>query len=140
MINQVRFSELIKSFLTKNHPEFTATITDKNDNSFDCDLRNPTNEFAIWIATYNSEITIGIEDPNGKTDIHTHISCYEEEDIDEALNELDSTVKKIQNGVLILYHSDLKGYQWTNDINSIFERKKPTEKIKVYYWNTNQNE
>ena len=119
MINQARFSEIIKSFLTENYPEFTATITYKDDKSFDCDLRNPTNEFSIWIATYNSEITIGIEDPSGKTDIHTHISCYEEEDIDESLIQLNKKIKEIENGKLILYHSNLKGYQWTNDINLI---------------------
>ncbi len=137
MINQSHFSELIKSFLVENYPEFTATITQKEDESFDCDLRNPTNEFSIWIATYNSEITIGIEDPNGKTDIHTHISCYEEQDIDDALIELTKTINEIKNGKLILYHSDIKGYHWTNDINLIIEKKKTSEKIRQYTWNKN---
>ncbi|SDX59259.1 hypothetical protein [Aequorivita viscosa] len=137
MINQARFSEIIKSFLIENYPEFTATITENDDKSFDCDLRNPTNEFSIWIATYNSEITIGIEDPNGKTDIHTHISCYEEEDIDDALIELTKTIKEIKNGKLILYHSDIKGYQWTNDIKLVIEKKKASEKIRQFTWNKN---
>ena len=135
MINQARFSELIKSFLKENYPEFTATINEGNDKSFDCDLRNPTNEFSIWIATYNSEITIGLEDPSGKTDIHTHISCYEEGDIDFALTKLANTIEEIKRGKLILYHSDIEGYQWTNRISSIIEKKKTLEKIRVYAWN-----
>ncbi len=136
MINQERFSEIIKSFLIASFPEFIASLTYNHDKSFECDLRNPTNEFSIWIATYNSEITIGIEDPSGKTDIHTHISCYQQEDIDDALNELTITIRKIKDGKLILYCSDLKGYQWTNNINSIIEKKKKLEKIRVYYWYT----
>ena len=46
-MNQDRFSELIKSFLIENFPEFTNNISNKDDTSFDCDLRNPTNEFSI---------------------------------------------------------------------------------------------
>ena len=40
------------------------------------------------IATYNYEITLGIEAPDGNTDIHTHISCYEEEDINDSFSKM----------------------------------------------------
>ncbi|GGZ94604.1 hypothetical protein [Algibacter mikhailovii] len=136
-MNQKRFSELIKSFLVQKFPEFTKTINYKDDNSFDCDLRSPTNEFSIWIATYNSEITIGLEDPSGKTDIHTHISCYEEEDINNALTDLATEINNITKGKTLLYHSDRIGYQWTNDINLILKRKNTFENIRVYNWNVN---
>ena len=67
MINQEHFSELIKELLMEQLPEFCPTIEYNKDGSFDCDLRNPSNEFSIWIATYNSEITLGIEAPDGNT-------------------------------------------------------------------------
>ena len=134
-MNQERFSELIKSFLAEKFPEFTKTINYKDDKSFDCDLRNPTNEFSIWIATYDSEITIGLEDPNGKTDIHNHISCYEEEDINDALTELTTEINDIRKNKTVLYHSDIDGYQWTNNINLILKRKNKLENIRVYNWN-----
>jgi hypothetical protein len=124
MIDQIRFSEFIKSFLKNNFPEFISTINYKEDGSFDCDLKNPSNQFSIWLATYNSEITIGLEDPEGKTDIHTHISCYEEEDLDNALHDLSVIINEIKSDKVILYHSDQTGYQWTNNIHSILERKK----------------
>ncbi|WP_378187504.1 hypothetical protein ACE939_04065 [Aquimarina sp. W85] len=136
-MNQKRFSELIKSFLVEKFPEFTKTINYKDDNSFGCDLRNPTNEFSIWIATYNSEITIGLEDPSGKTDIHTHISCYKEEDINNALTDLATEINNITKGKTFLYHSDGIGYQLTNDINLILKRKNTFENIRVYNWNVN---
>lgn len=77
-MNQVRFSISVKSFLVEKVTEFIKSINYKDDTSFDCDLRNTTNEFSIWFATYNSEITNGLEDLNGKTDIHTHISYWEQ--------------------------------------------------------------
>jgi hypothetical protein len=137
MIDQPHFSEIIKSFLKGNHPEFAGNVNDQDDSSFDCDLRNPTNEFSIWIATYNSEITIGLQDPAGKTEIHTHIACNNEEDMEAALVELSNTINNIKEDKLMLYHSDLGGYQWTDDINQVIMRKQPYESIKVFSWNGN---
>ncbi|MFB9053943.1 hypothetical protein ACFFVB_12725 [Formosa undariae] len=133
-MNQDRFSELIKSFLIENFPEFIKTISYKEDKSFDCALRNPTDEFSIWVATYDAEITIGLEDPSGKTEIHTHISCDEDADINEALSELSTLINDIKTGHVVLYYSDKTGFQWTDNINLILERKNTLENIQVYHW------
>ena len=133
-MNQARFSALIELFLTEKFPEFTETLEYKTNDSFDCDLRSPTNEFSIWIDTNDSEITIGIEDPSGETEIHTHICFMDEEDIEDDLMDLSNTINEIREGKTIIYHSDAAGYHWTNDINLILEKKNSVEKIRVYSW------
>ena len=127
MIEQNHFSHLVKLFLERNFPEFISTLKYKEDGSFDSDLRNPTNLFSIWIATYDSEITVGIEDPNGKTDIHSHISCYDEKNIEDALNELSDILNKMQGDKLVLYNDKILGY---NRIEKI--KMKKSENTKVF--------
>lgn len=134
MIEQNHFSALIKSFLEIHFSEFIPTLKFQSDGSFDCDLRNPTNLFSIWIATYNSEITLGIEDPNGKSDIHTHISCYEESEISETLSELSIMINNIKNDKTVLYYKDESGFQWTNNKTSILNNNVHSKNIRFYSW------
>ncbi|WP_207420205.1 hypothetical protein [Desertivirga brevis] len=138
-MNQTRLSELIELFLKNKYPEFLPTLKYQVDGSFDCELRSLSNEFSIWIATYNSEITIGLVDPDGSTDIHTHISCYHEEDVNDALYDLSTRINEIKHDKLILYYSERTGYDWTCDINSVYEKRKPEEDIRAYSWKDSQN-
>ena len=105
-MEQKKFSKLIIEFLDENYPEFTHTIKFQNDGSFDCDLRSDSGLFSIWIATYDCEITIGIEDPAGKTDIHKHISCYELDDLETCVKELSTFIENIKADKLILYQNE----------------------------------
>ncbi|WP_175991961.1 hypothetical protein [Sphingobacterium sp. CZ-UAM] len=46
---------------------------------------------------------IGIEDPNGKTDIHSHIPCYGLDDLGACGAELSSFIENIKADNLVLY-------------------------------------
>src|SRR4051794_41153279 len=107
MIEQTEFSQLIKSYLGEKFPDFLSTIQYHTDRSFDCCLKSQTGKFSMWIVTYNSEITIGLADPNNTSACHTHISCYEKEDAPEALQQLDKLVNDIFGNRLVFYHSNL---------------------------------
>ena len=133
-MNQIELSETVKIFLLEKYPEFSKTLKYNQDGSFDCDLRSPSNEFSIWLGTFNAEISIGLEDPDGKTEIHTHISCDTEEDIPTALEDLSKMIDDITNGKTILYYSNQDGYDWTSDINEILNQKKTLEAVRVYSW------
>lgn len=115
-MEQKEFSKLIIKFLEENYPEFTKTIKFQDDESFDCDLKSESGIFSIWIATYNGEITIGIEDPKGETNIHTHISCYEFEDFKSCVAELMSFIENIKSDKLILYQDEYGEYDWIESI------------------------
>lgn len=134
-MEQKEFSKLILKFLEENYPEFTNTLKYLNDGSFDCDLKSESGIFSIWIATYGSEITIGIEDPNGKTDIHTHISCYELENLENCLFELSSIIEEIKADKLILYQTNDGSYNWikTVEINNLYQL------TKKFSWKKNNN-
>jgi hypothetical protein len=112
LMNQKDFSKLIIEFLQLNFPEFTKTIKYQNDDSFDCYLKSESGIFSIWIATYNSEITIGIEDPKGETSIHSHISCDQVEDFSSCTEELRSYIENIKTDKLILYQDKEGKYDW----------------------------
>jgi hypothetical protein len=133
-IEQIQFSALIKSFLTEYFPQFLKEVNFKEDGSFDCELRSPSDIFSIWIATYNSEITIGLTDPGGDTDIHTHISCYEEDDVEEATDRLKEMIQDIKDERIVLYKSSLRGYHWSTDIVKTIMNKKDKETIEVLHW------
>ena len=73
-MNQIEFSNIVKEYISKKHPAFLNNISYKEEHSFDCSLKNAKEEFSRWIATYNSEITLGLESSDGNSDCHTHMS------------------------------------------------------------------
>ena len=121
-MNQKIFSDKILQFLTKEFPEFVQTVTYQNDDSFDCELANPSGQFAMCIATYEKEITLGLKSPSGETDIHTHVSCYEEEDVDDCLSTLTSLINEIKSNKVILYKNESNKYDWI-DVNRMAEKE-----------------
>ena len=129
-MEQNLFSKLIKQFLEANFPEFVTKINYQNDGSFDCSLKSNSKKFSIWIATYNSEITIGIEILNGNSDIHTHISCNEFEDFESCVSELSLYINNIKNDKLILYRNENGKYDWIE--LSKFKNLNNSER---FYWN-----
>lgn len=129
-MEQKLFSKSVKKFLQNNHPEFVTTIKYQDDDSFDCSLKSISNMFSIWIATYNSEITIGFEDPTGDTSIHTHISCYELEDLQYCFSSLTDFINNIKGDRLILYQKANGKYDWIE--SSRFDSLKD---VKRFSWN-----
>ncbi len=129
-MEQKLFSKSVKEFLQNNFPEFVTTIKYQDDDSFDCSLKSDSKIFSIWIATYNSEITIGIEDPTGDSSIHTHISCYELEDLQSCFFDLTLFINNIKNDKLILYQKTNEKYDWIE--SSKFDSSENCEK---FSWN-----
>ncbi|MBC5862891.1 hypothetical protein [Flavobacterium turcicum] len=129
LMSQKDFSKLIIGFLQLNFPEFTRTIKYQDDDSFDCYLKSESGIFSIWIATYNSEITIGIEDPKGETSIHSHINCDQIEDFSSCTVEVKSYIENIKTDKLILYQDKEGKYDWIE--SSMFEDINGSKK---FYW------
>jgi len=113
-MEQKIFSEFIKKFIELEFYGFMHDIKYHDDESFDCTLRSPSDKFSIWLATCNSEITIGLKTPDGNTGIHTHISCYEIEDLDICLKQLSKIINDVIDDKLILYREANGHYNWGN--------------------------
>lgn len=111
-MEQKEFSKWTIRFLEENYPEFTQTIKFQDDGSFDCELKSESGVFSIWIATYGCEITIGIEDPTGKTDIHSHISCYELDELEICGKKLSTIIENIKGDKLVVYQDENGEYNW----------------------------
>lgn len=136
-MEQKEFSRLIFEFLEKHFPEFIPSIKYQDDGSFDVDNRSPSGKFAIWIATYNREITIGLESPNGKTDIHTHISCDEPEDLVDCLKDLAKLINEVRRNELILYLNDEEVYDWIEFDKLLDQEHKKGRIFEKYFWTDN---
>jgi hypothetical protein len=136
-MEQKRFSTLIFKFLEQTFPEFIPTIKYQDDGSFDCDLKSPSGKFSIWIATYNSEITFGLEAPNGNTDIHAHVTCYEDDDFNECITVLTKMINEVKDNKLILYFNDKEVYDWIEIDRLLKIEHKKGKKFKKYFWAEN---
>jgi len=121
-MNQKIFSDKVFQFLIEKFPEFIPSVTYQKDESFDCKLKNPSGQFAMWVATYNNEITFGLESPTGETDIHTHVSCYEEDDIEDCLSALTEFIEEIKSNKVILYKNESNTYDWI-DIDRLIQKE-----------------
>ena len=134
-MEQKIFSKLIFEFLEKSFPEFVPSITYNDDDSFDCKIKSPSGKFSIWIATYNCEITFGMEAPDGKADIHTHVSCYEIDDLDDCVSTLSSLIDEIRSNKVIIYCNDANVYDWIEHNRLIQIENKKGVTLQKLFWN-----
>ena len=132
-MTQKDFSNTVKEYLDNHHPDFLQDVSMKDDESFDCSIMNQTAEFSVWIATYNCEITLGLEDRNGDSNCHTHMSFYGN-DVLEQLEAMSNYLANILFDKLIAYRSNEKGFSWTYDPQQVLEERTPDESIVFYKW------
>jgi hypothetical protein len=134
-MNQTTFSEIVREYLIKNYPGFVQTISYETDGSFVCSLKNPKGIFSVWIATYDIEITVGLEDcETGNSDCHTHMSFYGDEP-NEQTEAMSKCLEDIFSDRLIFYQSSLSGFSWTDDIQETQSKKRKNELLEFYKWN-----
>ena len=132
-MEQSFFSNLMLDFLNQNYPGFLP-VKYFDDGSFECELKSPGGQFAMWIATCNSEITYGLESPDGMTDIHSHISCYEMEDLPDCLSRLTKWIESVKSNSTVIYLNDSKVWDWIGQ-DSLSERElRKGKSYQKYYW------
>jgi hypothetical protein len=132
-MEQKLFSKLIFDFLQQSYPEFLP-VKYFEDGSFDCNVKSATGQFSMWIATYKSEITYGFENPDGKTDIHRHIHCYEIEDLPESLASLRNWIHSVNNNLTLIYFTDSQVWDWIDHDTLIKMEAERRTTYKKYYW------
>ena len=133
-MDQKVFSTYVFEFLAKSFPEFIPSVTYENDGSFKCKIKSPSGKFGMWIATYNSEITFGLESPNGDTYIHTHVSCYEVEDLDDCFSTLTEYIDEIKNNKVILYKNDANVYNWIDLTRLTQKENQKGVSFEKFFW------
>jgi hypothetical protein len=138
-MNQITFSNIVRDYLAKEYPTFLKNITYHDDGSFDCTLQNSNGEFSVWIATENSEITLGLQAPDGTSNCHTHMRFYDEESY-EQLETMKNYFEKIFSNKLLFMHSSLSGYTWTENVEQELKKKKKNESIQFFKWKEDLSE
>ncbi|GHA61231.1 hypothetical protein [Pontibacter akesuensis] len=132
-MEQDAFSNIVRAYISKVHPIFLESISYQADGSFDCTLKNAKGEFSVWIATYNSEVTLGLQAADGNSDCHTHMSFYGEKPT-EQLEAMKNHLEKIFSNKLLFMQSSLSGYSWTDNIEHALKKMKKNESIKFFKW------
>lgn len=133
MMNQEQFSNYVYQYLLESHPLFLEKLEHKPDKSFECSLMSRTQMFSVWIATFDSELTIGMDDPEHKSGTHTHMRFHGTEP-DEQAKAMTEYLQDIFNDKLIFIHSSLSGYSWTSDLVETLVEKEENEAITFFSW------
>lgn len=134
MLDQVLVSTVLRKYLQDHHPAFLTDATEHANGSMDCSLKSPSRHFSIWIGTYNSEYTLGLESPDGDSGCHTHFTPYTERDFPHVLENMSALLDDIMSGKVLFYHSTLQGYTWTSDMDDTLKKKRPDEEIMFFSW------
>ncbi len=134
MPDQSQVTSTTKHHLRLHHPELLRDQFDRPDGSFECQLQSPSKHFSIWIASYNCEITVGLQSPDGDSGCHTHFTPYRETDLPGVLASMSELMKDIMNDEVLFYHSSVHGYSWTSDRDALLEEKQPHETIMFFSW------
>jgi hypothetical protein len=134
-MDQKIFSQHILRFLSESFPEFISSLRYEKDDSFECKLRNPSGKFSMWIATYNSEITFGLESPTGEKDIHTHVSCYEPEDLEDCISTLKTFIDEVKDNKVILYKNHSNVYDWIECDRLLIKENHEGKRFEKIFWN-----
>ena len=132
--DQLAFSKAVQRYLLVSHPKLADGIKWMDDGTFDAHWRSSTGKFAMWVGTYNSEITFGLEDLEGNSDIHTHVSCYEEADLPETLATLGDYIQRVIQGEWILCWNSKTGYDWVDSNKLKKLESNPALTIRIFPW------
>lgn len=133
-MDQRIFSQYVFDFLAKNFTEFLPTVKYNDDESFECDLKSVSGKFSMWLATYNSEITFGLETPDGKTDVHTHVSCFEIADLEDCFATLTGLIHEIRHHKRIVYKTEHETYDWIGYEKLLKEETKKKKAFEKFFW------
>lgn len=130
-MNQALYSNTALKYITKNHPDFLKTINFKDDQSFDCSIKSSNGNRFLWIATYNSELTIGFENAEGECDWHFHIDTSGDKCQTEELEKMSIALEEIINNQHVFI---LNGDQYIPIDNDEYERLNNKENTVFFKW------
>lgn len=133
-MTQSEYSALAKDYLFTHHPEFAETIRYKDDGSFDCSVKSRKGHLCLWIATYDTEITIGFEDANGKCDWHTHMSLFNAYEPEEEFSAMTKLLQAILSDEEPIVFSSKNGYTLTDNVDEDLNNKDTDEVLTVNKW------
>jgi hypothetical protein len=133
-MTQLEYSTLAKDYMIFHHPSFADAIQFKDDGSFDSSIKSGKGHLSIWIATYDSEITIGFEDANGKCDWHTHMSLFNAYEPEEEFAAMTKFLQAILSDEKQILFSAKYGYTLTDEVEEDLENKDTDEVLTVHKW------
>jgi hypothetical protein len=133
-MTQSEYSAIAKDYILTHHPFFAGTINYNDDGSFDCSIQSKKKHLNFWIATYDTEITIGFEDANGKCDWHTHMSLFNAYEPEEEFAAMTELLQLILSDKEPIVFSSKTGYTLTDDIEEDLRSKDTEEVLRVFKW------
>lgn len=133
-MTQSEYSALAKDYIITHHPDFAGTIQHKDDGSFDFSIKSRKGHLSIWIATHDTEITIGFEDANGKCDWHTHMSLFNAYEPEEEFSAMTKLLLEILSDEEPIVFSSKNGYTLTDNVEEDLKNKDTDEVLTVYKW------
>lgn len=134
-MTQQEFSSHVKNYIEEKFPNYFSTYNFKDDFSFDCIAKSKDGKLAIWIATYNLEITVGFEENDGNSDSHWHLGNPMNEGLPELMEIMYHEITDIITDKMWLVPSDdSRGYDVYKETERIPIEEYKNIEFKTYKW------
>jgi len=115
-LTQAEYSDLLSDYFIDNFKHLKSEKKIHDDLTVDFEIKNPSNKLTLWISSMNKEISIGLEDANGKSDWHTHMSLFGANSPIEQLNTMSDLIKQLIDGKEKVAFNIHEGYFLTDNI------------------------
>jgi hypothetical protein len=134
-MKQAEFSELVKNYIAQHHPEFMESMKFQKDGSFDCSVKSKKDIISLWIATYDAEISVGLEDRDFLTDWHIRMRAQGAKNPQQELERMTVLVNKILSDGLEIEYTEDTGFEVGeyNEDEEVYDVG-DSDFIKIYKW------
>ena len=134
-MDQAEFSKLAENYIRRHYSNIVSKINYHEDGSFDCMIHSANRSLSIWIATYDTEITVGFEDADENSgDWHTHMSLWGAHNPEEELNAMSQLIDSIISDSEPIVFSSKLGYYLTDDLDAEKHAASKDEKVDIRRW------
>lgn len=132
--SQAEVSEMAKQYITEHHPLFLSNIKYQQDGSFDCSLKSDKDTISVWIATYDAEIAIGLEDRDNRTDWHIQMKSQGAGKPQQELETMTGLLNRILSDDVEIEHNSETGYELPDYHYERMRDATGNETVTVYKW------
>lgn len=134
-ISQQEFSSHVKNYIEEKFPNYFSNYNFQDDFSFDCIAKSKGGKLAIWISTYNLEITVGFEENDGNSDSHWHLGNPMNKGLPELMEIMYHEITDIITDKAWLVPSDdSRGYDVYKETERIPIEEYKNIEFKTYKW------
>lgn len=133
-LSQAAFSQIALNYITEHHAAFLANIKYQQDGSFDCSLKSKKDIISVWIASYDAEISVGLEDRDFISEWHVPMSSLGAKTPAQEFAAMTKLLGEILSGEAGIEYSEEFGYELAQHPYEQSRERTGEEIVTNYTW------